>query len=203
VPAAARRPCRHPTNTCPVPSPKSQCPVPAAIAFPAAPAPARRGSFTSYSKKDPHPAGYENFVPAGDLFPGARIQSRNISAQSQPQFGGTRSLHAPIPSRVPPRWGRRTPPGGSGQQFSGSSSYQKFVTRPNPGVSTYSVPMYSSAQKSLSPFSHKIAIPPRSVFYAWIIFPAVWRGRSAWRKPPWAASAIGSTFRLSILAEWV
>ena len=29
----------------------------------------RRGSFLVYQKKDPHPAGDEIFVPAGDLFP--------------------------------------------------------------------------------------------------------------------------------------
>ena len=35
----------------------------------AQPARGRRGSFLVYQKKDPHPAGDEIFVPAGDLFP--------------------------------------------------------------------------------------------------------------------------------------
>jgi hypothetical protein len=38
----------------------------------AQPREARRGSFPIYQKKDPHPAGDEIFVPAGDLFPGGK-----------------------------------------------------------------------------------------------------------------------------------
>jgi hypothetical protein len=152
-----------------VPS-QSRCPVPLFHPLPSASDGRGRGEGILCPESRPVSRAF-----AGDLFPGAWIRSRAISTKragndrlpAAAKLRAAQGVWSPI--RVVNyllKIGDQTTPTLDNNSL---TSVTSAAIRPRHSRPTRNTP-FQRTEKSLSPFSHKIAIPPRSVFYAWIIF---------------------------------